>query len=184
MIDQTFIKKITERDPRAFQLLYESYAPYVFAIIRNYVFDEAYRKDVMQEVFAAVFTSIQNYDAGKAGFKTWVSGITVKQCITFLRKNYKQKLSFNLELYSEISETETSRFHELSREELEKLLQNMPLGYRTVFLLYVIDEYDHKEIAALLEITQETSRSQLMRALSWIRSHIFSQDNVLKYEFR
>ncbi|HMS97168.1 MAG: sigma-70 family RNA polymerase sigma factor [Saprospiraceae bacterium] len=184
MIDQTFILKIKEKDPRAFQLLYESYAPYVYAIVKNYVFDESYRKDAMQEVFAAIFTSIKNYDAGKAEFKTWVGRVTVNQSISFLRKTYKHKLNFNLELYSEVSETETSRFHELSREELEKLLHKMPLGYRTVFLLYVIDEYDHKEIAAMLDITQETSRSQLMRALSWIRSHIFSQDNVLRYEFR
>ena len=115
---------------------------------------------------------------------SWVGRVTVNQSISFLRKTYKHKLNFNLELYSEVSETETSRFHELSREELEKLLNKMPLGYRTVFLLYVIDEYDHKEIAAMLDITPETSRSQLMRALSWIRSHIFSQDNVLRYEFR
>ena len=184
MTDQTFIKKLVDRDAGAFQSFYEEYAPYVYAIVRNYIGDEVFRKDVMQEIFAALFVSIKNYDANKSGFKTWISRLAVNQCISFLRKNYRQKMTFNLELYTEISESDVSGFNNLTRAELEGLLSKMPLGYRTVFLLYVIDEYDHKEIAAMLNITQETSRSQLMRSLSWIRNHIFNNYNVLKYEFR
>lgn len=184
MTDHTFIKKLVDRDAGAFQSFYEEYAPYVYAIVRNYIGDEVFRKDVMQEIFAALFVSIKNYDANKSGFKTWISRLAVNQCISFLRKNYRQKMTFNLELYTEISESDVSGFNALTRSELENLLSKMPLGYRTVFLLYVIDEYDHKEIAAMLNITQETSRSQLMRSLSWIKNHIFNNNNVLKYEFR
>lgn len=184
MTDHTFIKKLIERDASAFQSFYEDFAPYVYAIVKNYIFDEVYRKDVMQETFAALFLSVNNYDSSKASLKTWVSRIAVNQCINFLRKHYRQNMTFNLELYTEISDSNINALHALSREELEALLIKMPLGYRTIFLLSVIDEYDHKEIATMLNITQETSRSQLMRALTWIRNHIFNTNNALKYEFR
>ncbi|MBK8886594.1 MAG: sigma-70 region 4 domain-containing protein [Saprospiraceae bacterium] len=69
----------------------------------------------------------------------------------------------------------------LSVNDLEKMLVNMPVGYKTIFLLSVIDEYSHKEIGELLGITPETSRSQLFRAIKWIKTNIFNDINKMRY---
>ena len=132
MTDHNFKKKLIERDASAFQSFMRT-MPLCIRYYKKLHFDEVYRKDVMQETFAAIFLSVNNYDSSKAAFKTWISRITVNQCINFLRKHYRQNMTFNLELYTEISDSNNNGLHALTKEELESLLSNMPLGYRTVF---------------------------------------------------
>jgi len=69
----------------------------------------------------------------------------------------------------------------LNTDDISKLLHGMPLGYRTIFLLSVIEEYSHKEISEILDISQETSRSQLSRALKWIKNNILEDSKTLRY---
>ena len=79
------------------------------------------------------------------------------------------RLHVALENSEEIGEEEAHNLDHLSREEIENILIEMPLGYRQVFMLFIIDEYSHKEIGLLLNISPEASRSQLSRAKKWLR---------------
>lgn len=92
------------------------------------------------------------------------------------------KFDYTLSLVEEIGDEEYIRLHDLSKEEIEEILKEMPMGYKTTFLLFVIDEYSHKEIGELLNISAETSRSQLMRGIQWIKKNIsVTTSNKLAY---
>jgi len=172
MISKETILQCIHKERKAYKLCYETCSPYVYTIIKSYISNPDLRKDAMQDVFASIFKSIESFDSEKGKFKTWIAQITINQCIAILRKRNKLKLFVPLESIHENIEARDKMLDTLSREEIEGLLQNMPVGYKTVFLLSVIDGYTHKEIAELLDISKETSRSQLSRAISWIKKNI------------
>lgn len=151
--------------------LYEACAPYVYSIVRTYIFDQEFRKDVVQDVFANIFNSLSNYREEKGSFKTWIRTITVNRSITMLKKHSAIQYTFELERVSELADDQFSFLDKLSREDIEAFFLDMPVGYRTVFFLSVLDDYKHKEIAELLSIKPETSRSQLLRAINWIKKN-------------
>lgn len=181
MIANSTISQCVKGDQQAYSLLYCTCAPYIFTIIKNYFTPEDDRKDAMQEVFAQIFLSIQNFDEAKGSFKSWISKITVYQCIAILRKKDKLQISYHLEVVEEENYDTLESLEKLSVSDLEKMLVDMPLGYKTIFLLSVIDEYSHKEIGELLGISTETSRSQLFRAIKWIKSNIINDINIMRY---
>ncbi len=163
-------------------MIYESSAAYVYTIVKNYIKDEEYRRDIMQEIYTAVFVSINNYDLAKGSFKGWIAKIAVVNCIAHLRKSSKMSFDFSLTKVEEIAEADVLKLDELTQTEIEALLIEMPTGYKTIFLLSVIDDYTHKEIAELLNITTETSRSQLMRGINWIKKNItLTTSNKIAY---
>jgi len=161
--------------------IYERCAPYVYSVVKSYIFEEAYRRDAMQEVFAQVFSSLNRYNSKKGNFKPWISQIAVNQCISILRKSKKFKFLVSLPVEKEFIIYDDLDLDAMSRKEVKDLLENMPLGYRTVFLLSVIDEYSHKEIGQMLSISESTSRSQLSRAISWLRKNSSDELKNLAY---
>jgi len=179
MISQETINRCKCKEQKAFKECYEKCAPYVYTIIKSYIYETELRKDAMQEIFSQIFLTIDKYDPDKGAFKAWISKITVYQCIAILRKRKTLNLFVPLEdKHHEMSQLEI-QLDSLSKNDIEKLLVKMPDGYRTIFLLYVIDEYKHKEIAELLDISAETSRSQLSRAIRWIKNkHIVNRKNL------
>jgi RNA polymerase sigma-70 factor (ECF subfamily) len=183
MIDSSVILKCKDGDRKAFADLYKVTSPYVFTIVKNYIHHEESRRDVMQEIYAAIFTSLERYDENKGAFKSWIAKVSINQCIYFLRQTKKLTNLFSIEESHtrDFTENDFEVLNNINREDIELILGKMPVGYRTVFLLNVIDEYDHKEIAKMLNISAETSRSQLSRSLNWIRKHIFTNIKDHKY---
>jgi len=181
LVSIEIIENCKRNEQQAYKLCYEACAPYVYAIIKNYI-TEGGRKDAMQEVFAQIFTSINSYDPKKGLFKSWISQITVYQCIGILRKRKKLHLFVPFDASHEIvSDEEEKLLAQMSSVELNDFLSEMPTGYKTVFLLSVIDGYSHKEIAKMLKISAETSRSQLSRAIGWIRKNLLEATKNLVY---
>jgi RNA polymerase sigma factor (sigma-70 family) len=175
VVSNDVIRECIRGDRKAYSLLYKESIPYVYTIVKNYIRDEEDRRDVIQEIFAGVYTSLHRYDSSKAGFKTWISRVTINQCINFLRQTKNLSNLYSIETYIETQGDNAahSLLNQLSKKDLENMLSHMPIGYKTVFLLSVLDEYDHKEIASMLNITAETSRSQLFRAIQWIKKNVF-----------
>ena len=181
MVDSHIISACRSGDQLSYKKVYETCAPYVYTIVKNYFFTLDDRKDVLQEVFAEVFTSIHRFDTTKGSFKSWIGRLAVNQCINFLRKQQKIHITHSLDIVEEIEDETIDTIAELSIADIEKMLVNMPDGYRTIFLLSVVEEYSHKEIGELLNITAETSRSQLFRAIKWIKKNILSESNMINY---
>lgn len=164
------------------KLCYEACAPYVYSIVKSYIYDKQLHKDVMQDIFIALFTSMKSYKSKNGEFKSWMSRLAVNQCIGVLRKQKKEVKTIQLnEHFDILAEEQINDLESLSKEDLEALLHKMPNGYRTIFLLSVIDGYSHKEIAAMLEITAETSRSQLSRSIAWIKKNLLVESKKYIY---
>lgn len=173
MLTHTQIQSCIRREQKALEHCYESCAPYLYTIIKSYIYDEENRKDLLQESFAAIFSSLNSFDSTKGKFKPWIAKITVNQCIKQLRKQKKLNLFVPLESkYAEPAESERIILDQFSRQDMLTLLEKMPSGYRTVFVMNIVDGYSHKEIANIINITVGTSRSQLNRAIKWIKKHL------------
>lgn len=170
-----------KQDRIAYKTIYEICSPYVFSIIKRYITDANDYKDVLQETFARVFLSLNTFDESKGNFKYWLRKIVINQSIQHLRKYKKLSMVLPLNDWDEPQENLENLMTGLTKTDIEGLLSKMPLGYARIFMMYAIDEFTHKEIAELLDITAETSRSQFFRARTWIKNNIVNNNtNLLK----
>lgn len=159
--------------------------PYVYAIVREHIFQDDFRRDVIQEVFAQVFLHISEYDPRKGEFRPWLRRLTINRCLMFLRD---RKPSFQYEPLENCLEPSTQEQETLSDEGLDPnkikhLLKTMPEGYRRVFQLVVLEGYTHEEVAGIMEISSKSSRSQLSRARKWLRKHITENKLSVRYGY-
>jgi len=152
--------------------LVKRYSKMLMVVCKRYVRDESSAKDVLQETLIRIFRSIEKYQA-IGSFEGWMKKIAVRCSLHWLEKNKSRKevsiVDMNLD---ETSNTE--KLDTLSIEEITKLIEELPDGYRMVFNLNIIEGYDHKEIAGLLNITESASRSQLARARRLLQKKINS----------
>jgi len=165
------IKSAIGQESGAFKIIYESCAPYAYSIIRRYIFSTNDHKDVLQEVFARLFLSLHTFDQSK-DFKPWLRRLVVNQCIQHLRTNRKSASVISLDNTEGPNEDLEADLTKLSKSDIEGLLARMPEGYRQVFMLLAIEGYSHQEVGELLEISPETSRSQFLRARTWLKKHL------------
>lgn len=172
LIDSALIKSLKGGDERAFKLVYKKSIAYVYSIVKRYLYNEEEYKDVIQEIFARVFLSIDTFDPGKGEFRFWLRRIAINQCIQVYRRQKKDFNTVDIENAADISAEMEDEALALSKEEIVALLNKMPDGYREVFMLVIIDEYSHKEVGEKLGISPETSRSQLHRAKGWLKNNL------------
>lgn len=150
-----------KQNPSAQKELYQQYSPILFGICRRYikVYEDA--EDMLIEGFYKIFSKVGDFK-GEGSFEGWMKRIMVNECLMFLRK--KNNLHMTLEIMPEDVKMESKAQSNLQYEDVIQLLENLPTGYRTVFNLYVIEGYKHREIAELLGISINTSKCQLILA--------------------
>jgi len=154
--------------------LYNTYSPTMFGICLRYSYDYHSAEDLLQEGFIKAFNNIDRY-SGKGSFEGWLKRIFINTAIEQYRKN--KRLSFlPLEKEQQFTSHETNALDNLAVQDLLKLLQKTPYGYRTVFNLYVVEGYNHREIGELLGISEGTSKSQLARARAFLKELILQLD--------
>jgi len=166
---EQIIEQCIQNDRRAQKQLFYRYAPLCLSVAHRYVGQSAQASDIVQESMIRIFHHLQQLQLREENaFKSWIAKITSREAIRWLKK--QGRFVFQEELGPEHftpSMPDELNFH---REELQQMLMQLPDGYRTVFNLYVIEEYSHKEIAELLEITTSASRSQLSRARAQLQA--------------
>jgi len=159
-------------------MLYDRYAAVMLGLCRRYVREELEAEDVMIKGFMRVFSKIELFE-GKGSFEGWMKRIMINEALTFIRKNKSMYLESDIEAaerepdYDKIST-------ELEAKDLLKMVNELPSGYRTIFNLYAIEGYSHKEIAELLGINENTSKSQLSRARAHLQKRILETETVLE----
>lgn len=172
MLDPSIINKVKKRNHVAFKELYERCIRYVYSIVSRYVSNESDHQDIIQEIFARVYLSIESFDEQKGEFKFWLRRLTINQCIQHYRKQHTSVKIVPLDSATAIESDPDEIFTELSKDEVENYLKCMPEGYKQIFMLVIIDGYSHKEVSEMLNISPETSRSQLHRAKKWLRANL------------
>lgn len=176
MVDPSLLAAVRKGDHAAFKELYQSCIGYVYSVTKRYVSNQSDHPDVIQEIFARVFLSVDTFDPAKGDFKTWLRRVTINQCMQHYRQGKSPRVHVSLEVVSNHRSETRERFSRLTREEITAYLQKMPEGYRQIFMLVVMDDYSHQEAAELLGISAETSRSQLSRAKKWLKAHLSTVD--------
>lgn len=162
MTESTLIERLKEQDRAAQKWLYERYAPLMFSVCRRYLRSREDAEEALVSGLYKVFMQIHTY-AGAGSFEGWIRRIVVNESLMLLRKT--QLLVFPGDDRPQLEQVDGFSIEaELSAREILDLLDHLPNGYRTVFNLYVIEGYKHQEIADLLGISINTSKSQLILA--------------------
>ena len=162
MTEQELIQSCKAQKRNAQKVLYDRYSPVLLGICRRYVRQPEDAEDVLLEVFYKILTNIQQFK-GKGSFEGWMKRIAVNESLMFLRK--KKNYSISLDVYPlDLKDKAHSIEEKLIEEDILKLLDKLPTGYRTIFNLYVIEGFKHREIAEQLGISINTSKSQLILA--------------------
>jgi RNA polymerase sigma-70 factor (ECF subfamily) len=174
------LNECKQQNPTAQRRLYDQFAMSMFLLCRRYVKSNETAEEVMLNGFLKFFKALNNFtyvnDEATIG---WLRKIMINQCLMELRSNN----SF-LQLADEVPEftVDEEAISKISAEEIFSLITQLPLGYRTVFNLSVIEELSHKEIAQLLGISEGTSRSQLSKAKQLLQQMLTK--NNLEYAWR
>ena len=157
--------------------LYDRLAPRMFPLCIRYIGDRETAEDVLQDGFVTLFTRLKDYK-GEGSFEGWARKIFVNTALMSLRKKDALKMSDDLEAARGLKAETASQMQNLGYKELMAMITELPPGFRTVFNMYAIEGYSHKEIGEMLGISETTSRTQLSRARSWLQNKIKERSNV------
>ena len=163
MDELQLIEGCRKGDRRAQKALYETFSRKMMSVCLRYVSDWETARDLLQEGFVKVFTHIDSY-TGNGSFEGWIRKIFVNSALEYLRHADVLRESTDLDQTAEVAQTDSSPLSDISAAELMLLVQSLPAGFRTIFNLFAIEGYSHKEISERLHITESTSRSQYTRA--------------------
>jgi RNA polymerase sigma factor (sigma-70 family) len=160
----TLIIECKRESPEAQKELYARYKDVLYAICVRYVKQAADADDVFIEGFYKIFNHIHQYN-DQGSFEGWMKRIIVNESLQFLRR--KSKLHIPVELTDQTiayADTDEEWHNPYQIEEIMAAVQELPDGYRTIFNMYVFEEYKHREIADILGISINTSKSQYLQA--------------------
>lgn len=161
------ITKCLEGDPRAQRSLYDALAPVMMTVCLRYMENKEEAEDVFQIGFVKVFEKLEAYQH-QGSFEGWARRVFANTCLDQLRKNKKTKYDVSVEDVDYKLETSGNIFESMVADELMQLILDMPIGYRTVFNMFAIEGYSHKEIAKELGVSESTSKSQYKRARTFL----------------
>ena len=165
------IEKAKGGDRRAQKAIYDSLSGKMYAVCHRYMADRDTAADVLQDGFVTLFTKLDSF-SGEGSFEGWARKIFVNTALMALRKNDILKQTEDVEEARYISSDAPTAMEDIGYRELMKIIEELPPGFRTVFNMYVIEGYSHKEIGEALGISEVTSRSQLQRARTLLQSKI------------
>ena len=176
-MDETLIRKAIARDAGAIEALYDRHAPALLSVCMRYCGNRDDAEDILHDGFIKIIQKIETFKVRSDGsLEAWMRRIMVNTALNFLRSRLKQKNVVDIapildliDLHDEESADPEEIYLNLEREKIMELICELPAGYRTVFNLFVFEQYGHKEIAELLQCSENTSKSQLSKARAMLR---------------
>jgi RNA polymerase sigma-70 factor (ECF subfamily) len=151
--------------------LYRRFAPKMYAVCLRYANNADDAQDLLQEGFIKVYRNLHRFRA-EGSFEGWIRRVFVNTSIEHFRKKSAKLSMVSEKEESTIEDTDITALENLAAKDIINIVQELSPGYRTVFNLYVIEGYSHKEIAELLDISEGTSKSQLARAKAVLQKKI------------
>jgi len=173
MNEDKMIQACIDEQKSAQKYLYDLYSPKMYFVCLRYARHDLEAQDMLQDGFIKVFDNIQKFKKN-GSFEGWIRRIMVNTSLNHCRKRSFKQEQIGIEDYQD-KVVSSKAVSNMSEQELLKLIQGLPDGYRMVFNLYVIEGYSHKEIGELLEITESTSRSQLAKSRKWMQKVLTEQ---------
>jgi len=172
------VKGCLDKQPRYQRALVDQYSGLLYVICNRYLKDGEAAKDALQDSLVKTFQNLSKYDSSKGNFGAWISTVTIRVCLSKMRKKKLNVVSFEEVLPNQAGYSiESDILDKYDTETLVKLIEELPEGYRTVFNLAAIDGYSHREIGELLDIKESTSRARLNRAKNMLKLKVSTLKN-------
>jgi RNA polymerase sigma-70 factor (ECF subfamily) len=161
MTEKELVLGCIREDRKCQRLLWDKYSKKLMSVCLRYCQNQEEAEDALMEAFVKIYDNLENFRF-QSSLETWMRRVSANVCINKIRarKNIWQEIS---EREYEIGYTDFG-FEQLNVNQLLKLIEQLPTGYRMVFNLYAVEGFSHKEIAESLGIDEGTSRSQLVKA--------------------
>ena len=172
---KSLIKKAIDNNREAQQQLFEQHSPKMLGVCRQYVKDLHHAEDLLLQGFLKVFTNLDKFKH-EGSFEGWIRRIMVNTCISYLRKKNVINLSDEEYVFNDAA---TENLENTSVEDIQKLIDLLPEGYKMVFNLFAIEGYKHIEIAEKLEISVSTSKSQLFKARKLLQQNYYKMNKTI-----
>lgn len=166
-INAVLIKKAAEGDDAAFKVLYESISGKMYSLCLRYAVGEEEANDLFQEGFIKLYKHLSTF-RNEGSFEGWARRIFITTCLDFLKKK-KVRFADPDEILG-VEADQYNIYDKLSMDDLMKVIQQLPDGYRTIVNLYLIEDFSHKEIADILGITEGGSKSKLHKARTYLKN--------------
>ncbi len=172
--ERNLIEAIINKERWAQKQLYESYYGSLMAICMRYSESEREAEDILHESFMKIFNNINKYKTGTS-LKSWMSRIVVNTSIDHYRRRSRNK-TVDLDGVYHLKTKEPSVLEKISAEEIISAMHQMTMMYRTIFNMFVVEGFSHKDIAKKLGISESTSRSNLVKARKKLKQILLSKD--------
>jgi RNA polymerase sigma factor (sigma-70 family) len=178
MTEEAILTGCLQNESVAQKELYARYSPKMLSVCYRFAHNREDAEDMLQEGFIKVFSQIHTFQ-NKGAFEGWIRRIIVHTCINHLKKNKKFNESVDIIHATGIQVREESVPSIVQAKQIVECIRILPLGYRTVLNLYAIEGYSHKEISAMLDVEESTSRSQYTRAKQMLED-ILIRKNIIQ----
>ena len=169
------VEKCRKNDQRAQMELYDAYSQAMFTTAFNFVKDDALAQDLMQEAFIKAFKKIDSY-SGEATFGAWLKRIVINQSLDWLKRKKVQTVEWDEQAF-DVGEEDTWEVEDnFNVKSVLQCIEELPQKCKNVVKLYLLEGYDHQEVAQILEISEVASRSQLSRGKNKIRELLIARN--------
>lgn len=181
MSEEDLIEGCQKGKRKAQSQLYNQYCGAMLAIAMRYCENRSEAEDALQDAFVNIFKRIKDFEGRREGSLTaWIKTIVINSALSLNRKNKKHNRTEDVTEMRiadpDVHVFEDDKSDERKREMILNAVQELPPGYRAVFNLYVMEGYSHKEIAEILEVSENTSKSQLSKARKYLKSYLGIND--------
>jgi len=172
--DDELIKGCLLKNPRYQEYLYNKYYNKMMTISKRYCNNTEDAEDVLSECFLKIFEKLDEFN-NNGSFEGWIKRIVHNTSLNYIRTNMKLRNNINIEdNYTQVEYNAPNALDIMSEKELLKLIDTLPPGYKQIFKLYEINQFKHHEIAKKMDISINTSKSQLTKARRWLKQRIFT----------
>lgn len=174
--EDNFIAACIRKERWAQKILYEEHYPRMMGVCLRYAGNQDEALDILHEGFIKVFKNMHRYEPGTS-LSSWIRRIMVNTAIDFYRKMVRRRTE-DIDLAYAVDAGDANAISQMSEQEILSAVQELSPAYRAVFNLYIIEGYSHKEIADLLDITESTSRSNLVKARLKLQAMLMAINKV------
>ncbi len=171
MDDTSLVNECLKGNSRAQKAMFDKFAPKMLSVCLRYMKNPEKAEDALQDGFIKVFTNLLNFN-NSGVLEGRIRRIIVNTCLDELKKNKKLLLNVSVEEVEYKLESNDFVQEQMMADDLMKLIQDMPAGYRVIFNMFAIEGYAHQEIATQLGISESTSKSQYLRARAYLKNRI------------
>jgi len=183
MSDQELLAGCLKKNADAQRALFAKYGERMMGLCLRYAGSREEAQDYLQEGFIKVFDKLSQYN-GSGSLGGWISTVMVNTALIQLRKKKREGYSEDIDEMYDLSTNDHDVLDKMSADELMQIVTAMPTGYRTVFNLFAIEGFSHKEIAASLEISVSTSKTQFHKAKAFLKKQLEKLNSLSSQEVK